>query len=51
MTLTEIIAAVIDGGYVTNATQRDLRNRIARLLREQGYRRDGDSWKSDKQAT
>ena len=46
MTLAEIVASVIDGGYVTNATQRDLRNRIARLLREHGYRRDGESWTS-----
>lgn len=51
MTLTEIVTAVIRGGYVTKATQRDLRNRIARLLREHGFRRDGDSWFSAIQAT
>jgi hypothetical protein len=44
MTLAEIVSAVVDGGYTTNATPRDLRNRIARLLRERGFRRDGDWW-------
>ena len=51
MTLTEIVTAVTSGGYVTKATQRDLRNRIARLLREHGFRREGDSWTSAIQAT
>jgi hypothetical protein len=44
MTLTELTVAVVEAGHKSSTNGRQLRNQVARELREDGFRRDGERW-------
>jgi DNA-binding transcriptional ArsR family regulator len=44
MRLAEIVVAVLETGHRTTQTRNEFRNTVRRVLREGGYRQDGERW-------
>jgi hypothetical protein len=44
MTVTEIAVAAIEAGYRSRMTPRNFRSQVKRVLRDGGYRPDGERW-------
>lgn len=44
MTLTEITVAVVEAGFPTTMTRKNLRSYVGRELKDGGYRRSGERW-------